>query len=89
LSKPPDLGSLDHTTANLLQMSVPDPSTTFLDIGTDLGGASLYEDDPFSLEHLLPSNFNMNQLDLAQSPGLGPMLYRFFSRQAFPKSAVR
>ena len=68
LSKPPDLAALDHATANLLQMSVPDPSTTFLDIGTDLGGASLYEDDPFSLEHLLPSNFNINQLDLAQSP---------------------
>jgi hypothetical protein len=67
LSKPPDLAALDHATANLLQMSVPDPSTTFLDIGTDLGGASLYEDDPFSLEHLLPSNFNINQLDLAQS----------------------
>ena len=68
LSKPPDLASLDHATANLLQMSVPDPSTTFLDIGTDLGGTSLYEDDPFSLEHLLPSNFNINQLDMAQSP---------------------
>ena len=68
LAKPPDLAALDHATANLLQMSVPDPSTTFLDIGTDLGGASLYEDDPFSLEHLLPSNFNINQLDLAQSP---------------------
>ena len=66
--KPPDLASLDHATANLLQMSVPDPSTTFLDIGTDLGGTSLYEDDPFSLEHLLPSNFNINQLDMAQSP---------------------
>ncbi len=64
LEKPPDLGALDHATANLLQMSVPDPSQTFMDIGTELGGASLYEDDPFSLETLLPSNFNINQLDL-------------------------
>ena len=30
MDKPPDMASLDHTTANLLQMSVPDPSTTFL-----------------------------------------------------------
>ena len=60
-----DMTGLDNATANLLQMSVPDPSTTFLDIGTDIGGcASLYEDDPFNLEHLLPSNFNMNQLDV-------------------------
>ena len=41
-------------------MSVPDPSTTFLDIGTD---SSMYEDDPFKIENLLPSSFNMNQLD--------------------------
>ena len=67
MDKPPDMASLDHATANLLQMSVPDPSTTFLDIGTDVGGASLYEDDPFNLEHLLPSNFNINQLDLLPS----------------------
>ena len=42
----------------------------FSDIGTDFGGASLYEDDQldqFNLEHLLPSNFNMNQLDLLPS----------------------
>lgn len=65
--KPPELTSLDHATANLLQMSVPDPSTTFLDIGTDIGGTSLYEDDPFNLEHLLPSNFNISQLDLLPS----------------------
>jgi hypothetical protein len=67
LKPPPDMGALDHATANLLQMSVPDPSTTFLDIGTDIGGTSLYEDDPFNLEHLLPSNFNINQLDLLPS----------------------
>ena len=30
MDKPPDMASLDHATANLLQMSVPDPSTTFL-----------------------------------------------------------
>ena len=65
-----DLTGLDNATANLLQMSVPDPSTTFLDIGTDIGGcASLYEDDPFNLEHLLPSNFNMNQLDTLSGNG--------------------
>ena len=65
-----DLTGLDNATANLLQMSVPDPSTTFLDIGTDIGGcASLYEDDPFNLEHLLPSNFNMNQLDVLSGNG--------------------
>merc|ERR1719150_161583 len=70
MDKPPDMASLDHATANLLQMSVPDPSTTFLDIGTDIGGcASLYEDDPFNLEHLLPSNFNMNQLDVLSGNG--------------------
>ena len=62
MEQPKQMGALDHTTANLLQMSVPDPSTTFLDIGTDM--PSLYEDDPFNLEHLLPSNFNINQLDM-------------------------
>ena len=66
ISKPSSIGVLDHTTANLLQMSVPDPSTTFLDIGTELGH-SLYEDDPFNLETLLPSNFNVNQLDMLPS----------------------
>ena len=65
---PSDLTTLDHTTANLLQISVPDPSTTFPDIvGTDIdGGASLYDDD-FSIEVLLPSTFNMNQLDVLPS----------------------
>jgi hypothetical protein len=49
-------------TANLLHMSVPDPSTTFVDIG--LGDSSMYEDDdPFSIENLLPSNFGLSQLD--------------------------
>ena len=48
-------------------MSVPDPSTTFLDIGTEIGGTSLYEDDPFNLEHLLPSNFSINQLEMNPS----------------------
>ena len=60
VEKPPDITSLDNATANLLQMSVPDPSTTFLDIGTD---SSMYEDDPFKIENLLPSNFSINQLD--------------------------
>merc|ERR1712095_91847 len=46
---------------------VPDPSATFLDIGTEIGGTSLYEDDPFNLDHLLPSNFNINQLDVLPS----------------------
>jgi len=56
--KPPDLVSLDTATANLLQLSsVPDPSTTFLDIGTD---SSMYEDDPFKIENLLPANFGGN-----------------------------
>ena len=67
VEKPTQMGPLDHTTANLLQMSVPDPSATFLDIGTDMGGTSLYEDDPFNLDHLLPSNFNINQLDVLPS----------------------
>ena len=67
-----DLTGLDNATANLLQMSVPDPSMTFLDIGTDIGAsASLYEDDPFNLEHLLPSNFNINQLDVLPGNGNG------------------
>ena len=35
MDKPPDMASLDHATANLLQMSVPDPSTTFLGKITD------------------------------------------------------
>ncbi len=61
VEKPPDLSSLDSATANLLQMSVPDPSTTFLDIGTD---SSMYEDDPFKIENLLPANFNVGQLDV-------------------------
>ena len=61
IEKPPDISSLDTATANLLQMSVPDPSTTFLDIGTD---SSMYEDDPFKIENLLPSTFSMNQLDM-------------------------
>ena len=67
VEKPTQMGPLDHTTANLLQMSVPDPSATFLDIGTEIGGTSLYEDDPFNLDHLLPSNFNINQLDVLPS----------------------
>ena len=66
ISKPSSMGVLDHTTANLLQMSVPDPGNTFLDISTELGH-SLYEDDPFNLETLLPSNFNVNQLDMLPS----------------------
>ena len=56
--KPPDISSLDRETATFLQLAVPvpDPSATFLDIGTDFGPVSLYEDD---IEQLIPSNFNM------------------------------
>lgn len=60
---PPDLDGLDHDTANILQLSVPDPSSTFLDIGTDFGPISLYDDDPFNLEQLLPSTFNMTHAE--------------------------
>ena len=61
LSKPPDLETLDRDTANILQLAVPvpDPSSTFLDIGTDFGPVSFYEDDPFNLEQLVPSTFNL------------------------------
>ncbi len=70
VKKPPDFTSLDNATANLLQMSVPDPSTTFLDIGgTD---SSMYEDDPFKIEDLLPSNFNMGQLEQHVNINHGP-----------------
>ena len=64
---PNDLTTLDHTTANLLQISVPDPSQTFMDIVGNDTGASLYDD--FNLEQLLPSTFNMNQLDLMPTSG--------------------
>jgi len=60
---PPNLAGLDHDTANILQLSVPDPSSTFLDIGTDFGPISLYDDDPFNLEQLLPSTFNMTHVE--------------------------
>merc|ERR1719158_121354 len=59
--KPPDINTLDRETATFLQLAVPvpDPSSTFLDIGTDFGQNSLYEDDPFNLEELIPSTFNL------------------------------
>lgn len=62
VQKPPDLNTLDRDTATFLQLAVPvpDPSATFMDIGTDFGPVSLYEDDPFNLEQLIPSTFNMN-----------------------------
>lgn len=62
VKKPPDLDTLDRETATILSLAVPvpDPSSTFLDIGTDFGHSSLYEDDPFNLEQLIPSTFNMN-----------------------------
>jgi len=58
--KPPDLSALDRETATFLQLAVPvpDPSSTFLDIGTDFGPVSMYEDD-FNLEQLIPSTFNL------------------------------
>ena len=60
--KPPDLSTLDRDTASILQLAVPvpDPSNSFLDIGTDFGPVSFYEDDPFNLEQLVPSTFNLN-----------------------------
>lgn len=65
VNKPPDLGTLDRDTANILQLAVPvpDPSSTFLDIGTDFGPVSFYEDDPFNLEELVPSTFNLNNMN--------------------------
>ena len=69
LPKPPDLDTLDRDTASILQLAVPvpDPSSTFLDIGTDFGPVSFYEDDPFNLEQLVPSTFNLNNIN---NPGL-------------------
>ena len=63
--KPPDLSTLDRDTASILQLAVPvpDPSSTFLDIGTDFGPVSFYEDDPFNLEQLVPSTFNLNNVN--------------------------
>ena len=65
LPKPPDLDTLDRDTASILQLAVPvpDPSSTFLDIGTDFGPVSFYEDDPFNLEQLVPSTFNLNNIN--------------------------
>jgi len=62
VKKPPDIQTLDRDTATFLQLAVPvpDPSNTFMDIGTDLGPVSLYDDDLLNLEHLIPSTFNMN-----------------------------
>merc|ERR1712130_881595 len=62
---PPDLATLDRDTATFLQLAVPvpDPSSTFLDIGTDFGPVSFYEDDPFNLEQLVPSTFNLPTLN--------------------------
>jgi len=61
VQKPPDLASMDRDTATFLQLAVPvpDPTQTFLDIGTDFGPISMYEDDPFNLEQLVPSTFSM------------------------------
>ena len=71
LPKPPDLDTLDRDTASILQLAVPvpDPSSTFLDIGTDFGPVSFYEDDPFNLEQLVPSTFNLNNIN--NSGGVG------------------
>jgi len=61
VNKPPDLSALDRDTANILQMAVPvpDPSATFLDIGTDFGPVSMYDDDSFNLDQLIPSTFSL------------------------------
>jgi hypothetical protein len=61
VQKPPDLAAMDRDTATFLQLAVPvpDPTQTFLDIGTDFGPISMYEDDPFNLEQLVPSTFSM------------------------------
>jgi len=74
---PPDLATLDRDTATFLQLAVPvpDPSSTFLDIGTDFGPVSLYEDDPFNLEQLIPSTFNLGQVNSPQQPRLDQPLY--------------
>ena len=60
---PPDVSAMDRDTASILQLAVPvpDPSATFLDIGTDLGPMSMYEDDPFNLETVNPSNFTISE----------------------------
>jgi hypothetical protein len=75
--KPPDLATLDRDTATFLQLAVPvpDPSSTFLDIGTDFGPVSLYEDDPFNLEQLIPSTFNLGQVNSPQQQRLDQPLY--------------
>jgi len=69
--KPPDLDTLDRDTASILQLAVPvpDPSSTFLDIGTDFGPVSFYEDDPFNLEQLVPSTFNLNNMNNSNNSG--------------------
>lgn len=74
---PPDLATLDRDTATFLQLAVPvpDPSSTFLDIGTDFGPVSLYEDDPFNLEQLIPSTFNLGQVNSPQQQRLDQPLY--------------
>jgi len=61
VQKPPDLAAMDRDTATFLQLAVPvpDPTQTFLDLGTDFGPISMYEDDPFNLEQLVPSTFSM------------------------------
>ena len=61
---PETVAAMDRDTASILSLAVPvpDPSATFLDIGTDLGPMSMYdEDDPFNLETVNPSNFAMSE----------------------------
>ena len=60
---PPDLPNIDREVSSILQLAVPvpDPSATFMDIGTDFGPMSMYEDDPFNLEQVNPSNFVMSE----------------------------
>ena len=78
LPKPPDLDTLDRDTASILQLAVPvpDPSSTFLDIGTDFGPVSFYEDDPFNLEQLIPSTFNLNNINNSGVGSVGSLQQR-------------
>jgi len=81
--KPPDINTLDRETATFLQLAVPvpDPSSTFLDIGTDFGQNSLYEDDPFNLEELIPSTFNLPDQQRQQQQRPEHQLYALQQQQ--------
>ena len=86
LPKPPDLDTLDRDTASILQLAVPvpDPSSTFLDIGTDFGPVSFYEDDPFNLEQLVPSTFNLNNINNSGVGSVGSSLQHRVEQPLYP-----